>query len=104
MTTMTLVLDEQACLKTIGIIADRMTDAAADHDDICLDLAAADNIDLSVLQVIESARRHAADSGARLTLAHPASPALTALLDRAGFLAAASPADITFWFHGELPQ
>jgi anti-anti-sigma regulatory factor len=104
MTTMTLVLNEDACLKTIGDIAGRLTDAASEHVDISLDLEEAAHIDLSVLQLIESARRHAAEGGGSVTLARPASPALAALLDRAGFLAAASPADITFWFHGELPQ
>lgn len=104
MTTMTLVLNDDACLKTVGDIADRLRDAASEHDSICLDLATAGNMDLSILQLIESARRNAAEGGAVVTLAQPASPALAALLDRAGFLAAASPADITFWFHGELPQ
>jgi anti-anti-sigma regulatory factor len=104
MTTMTLVLNDDACLKTIGDIAGRLQDAASEHDSICLDLTAAVNIDLSILQLIEAARRHAANGGAAVTLSQPASPALAALLDRTGFLAAASPADITFWFHGELPQ
>jgi ABC-type transporter Mla MlaB component len=104
MTTMTLVLNEDACLKTISDIAARLQDAASEHDSICLDLTAAGNIDLSILQLIEAARRHAANGGAAVTLSQPAASALAGLLDRTGFLAAASPADITFWFHGELPQ
>jgi len=104
MTTMTLVLNDDACLKTIGDISDRLRTAVAEHDNISLDLDGVTHIDLSIVQLIESARRHVADTGGSLTLARPAPAPLAALLDRAGFLNSASPADMTFWFHGDSPQ
>lgn len=104
MATMQMVLGEDACMKTIGAIAERMKDAIADHPAVELDLAAATRADLSLIQSIEAARREAGRADCALTLAAPAAPALTALLDRAGFLTAATPADIDFWFHGAMPQ
>ena len=54
--------------------------------------------------LVLAARAHLEHEGAQLRLAQPAGPALVALLDRAGFLGDPQPADIDFWFHGELPQ
>lgn len=60
--------------------------------------------DLSLLQLVESARAHARTGGGSVTLSTPADAALAAVLDRAGFMGAMTPQDIDFWFHGELPQ
>jgi len=104
MATMQMVLGEDACMKTIGAIAEQMRDAIADHPAVELDLAAATRADVSLIQLVEAARREAVRADCVLSLAAPATPALTTLLDRAGFLTAATPADIDFWFHGALPQ
>jgi hypothetical protein len=78
--------------------------AIAAHADIALDLAETCELDLSFLQLVEATRRCCSEEGKSLRLLQPAGPALAELLDRAGFIAAASADDIAFWFHGEQPQ
>lgn len=104
MATMRMVLGEDACMTSIGDLAERMRSAIADHPAVELDLGDATRADLTVIQLIEAARREAARCDRALTLAAPATPAFAALLDRAGFLTAATSADHDFWFHGALPQ
>jgi hypothetical protein len=52
-------------------------------------------VDLSFVQLIESARRTAREAGASFRLAGPATGLLRETLERGGFLAA--PADREFW-------
>lgn len=71
---------------------------------LTLDLTAVAAPDLSVLQLVESARAQARMGGGSVRLSAPAADALAALLARAGFTGAMAPEDIDFWFHGVLPQ
>jgi len=71
---------------------------------LTLDLTAVAAPDLSVLQLVESARAQARVGGGSVQLSAPAADALAALLERAGFMGAMTPEDIDFWFHGVLPQ
>lgn len=71
-----------------------------DHEDAPqLSLPAEAVIDLSFLQLVESARLHAAESGKELTLSEPASGALLETLRRGGFLEGMSDPDSKFWLH-----
>ncbi|MBO9499111.1 MAG: STAS domain-containing protein [Novosphingobium sp.] len=79
-------------------------DVCASGEDVLMDCTALGEVDLSFLQIVIAARAQLEDAGASLRLAAPAGEALTALLDRAGFLTALTPADLDFWFHGERPQ
>jgi len=69
-----------------------------------LDIDALVEADLSFVQLLHAARAHLATEGKSIRLARPAGPAVTALLERAGFLADPAPADIDFWFHGDCPR
>ncbi len=100
----TMVVDEDARLETIPAIAERLTGLVNDHAAVRIDIADDIRCDLSFLQLVGAVRGFAAQNDCALSLARPASPSLAALLDRAGYLAAATPADIDFWFHGETPQ
>ncbi|EZP50444.1 STAS domain-containing protein [Sphingomonas sp. CV7422] len=104
MATNSLVFNENACLQSIGDIAGPLLESIDAHADTVIDLSQATRIDLSILQLLVSARRHADQIGHDLRLAQPADARLTTLLDAAGFLTAIVPADATFWFHGDLPQ
>lgn len=104
MTSTLVVLREDACMKTIGLLAEQMLNAAVPGADVQIDIADAVNADLSLVQLIEATRRHGAQVGATVALAAPAGAPVQAVLQRAGFLTDPSPADIAFWFHGELPQ
>lgn len=92
---------------TVRSVADfngQLSTAFESHADVVLDLAALKELDLSFVQLIHAARSHRDNAGGTLRLAKPANEAVTALLGRAGFLTQPDPADVDFWFHGDLPQ
>jgi anti-anti-sigma regulatory factor len=101
-TTVTAAGD--VCLPSIGLLATELTAAFDSGEAVRLDLSAVAGPDLSVVQLIQSARASAALGGCDFTLAAPADATLTALLDRAGFLAGLSDDDRLFWFHGDIAQ
>jgi len=73
----------------------RLAEAMAGPGAVAADVAADASVDLSFVQLIESARRTARESGGPFRLARPADGALREILERGGFLAA--PADRQFW-------
>ena len=73
-----------------------------DASSISVDCSGISEVDLSLVQLLLSARRTAASFGKGLTLAHPAQGALRDILVRGGFLRADSPADErAFWLKSE---
>lgn len=91
------------CLPTIGLLADDLSQAFAASDAVRLDLSAVAAPDLSVVQLVESARRAARDDGRDFALTAPVGDPFRALLARAGFIPA-SDDDALFWFHGDSAQ
>lgn len=91
-------------VRNAGDFAEQLLGFVQAGEDIDMDLSKLAEVDLSFVQLVLAARSHVEQEGARFGLAQPATPALAALLDRAGFLGDPQPADIDFWFHGELPQ
>lgn len=88
---------------TVRTVADfrAALDVALGSDgELTLDIGNLTDADLSFVQLVEAARR----TPRALRLAQPATGAVAALLDRAGFVADADPATIDFWFHGVRPQ
>lgn len=77
----------------------RAADEAAKSDaaGIEIDIAGVTDADLTLVQLIESARRSAALSGTPLRLSAPASGAVLALLQRGGFLGDEDPQRAAFW-------
>ncbi len=69
-----------------------------------IDLGAVEDADLSLLQLLQALRTAAEAAGRVVRLRSPAPAPVAALLERAGFLAAPSPQDLDFWFHGEAVQ
>lgn len=91
-------------VRSVTEFSQHLIAAMEDHGDVALDLSALEEVDLSFVQLVLSARSHGAAEGRTLRLAQPAGEAVTALLRRAGFLTDPDPGDIDFWFHGDLPQ
>ena len=60
-------------------------------------------VDLSFVQVIESARRSAERDGKTINLSKPAGPNIRRVLERGGFLTGA-PDAVRFWLHEEVTQ
>ena len=67
---------------------------------VVADLSAVTEIDLTFIQLIESARRKAVETGRNLTLRHPASGAVLEVLLRGGFLHDATSDRARFWLQG----
>ena len=74
------------------------------ESDLEIDLSQIEEVDLSLPQLLTSLRVAAAELGRTVRLRSPAPTPVAALLERAGFLAAATPQDLEFWFHGERAQ
>jgi anti-anti-sigma regulatory factor len=79
-------------------------DALAEEGAIHIDIADVTDADLSFVQILCALRVSAADAGREVRLRTPVPAPVAALLERAGFLAAPTPQDLDFWFHGERAQ
>jgi hypothetical protein len=67
-----------------------------------IDLDGCVETDLSLIQLIESARKTAAAQSKFISLTKPANDTVRATLERAGLFDALSPADAKFWLHKEV--
>jgi hypothetical protein len=89
--------------KSVGLhsIADThrtLCEALADHDRVAIDTSELQELDLSLIQLLEAARLTAADLGKHLTLTAPADGPLSEMLRRGGFLVPNSES-ARFWMH-----
>jgi hypothetical protein len=73
----------------------RLTKLMAASSAVVADVAPDASVDLTFIQLLESARRTAREASGSFRLARPADGALLETLERGGFLAA--PADRDFW-------
>lgn len=97
-------LSPSVTVRSIAELRQALLEGFEAGDQIELDAGNVAEVDLSFLQLIHAARDQAQRDGKTIRLRQPAGPAIAALLERAGFLAAAAPDDLDFWFHGESPQ
>ena len=99
-----LVLDGNLTIRNIESVHLKLTDAISRRSQIVIDCRSADEVDVSMVQLLLAARAGAASAGRRLVLAHPADGALLDVLVRGGFLqpAGAQPhPDTSFWLNAE---
>jgi anti-anti-sigma regulatory factor len=89
-------------MRGVSEFASQLLEACQTHSHVVLDINAVEEVDLSFLQAIHAAHRHMEDKNGTLRLARPARGAVASLLKSAGF--SVDPANVDFWFHGELPQ
>jgi ABC-type transporter Mla MlaB component len=102
-----LVLDGTLTIRTIEEAHSRLIEAMHDDTRLEIDCSAADDVDVSFIQLLLAARASARKRGRSVALAAPASGALLDALTRGGFLAAAGnlPAeDDAFWLKGASAQ
>lgn len=71
---------------------------------ITIDISRVTEADITLPQLIESARRSAAIEGREIRLSQPADGAVLQLLRRGGFLDSSDPARVDFWLQGTTPQ
>ena len=86
-----------ANIRDIRARHDQLSIALRQSEIINLDLAACIEPDLSFVQLVYAARRHAEASGKTLSLTSPVDNALRDVLHRGGFLHGAE--DRAFWLH-----
>lgn len=86
-----------ADVRAIAGCRDTLMKALEHGSDIHVDLSALTDVDLTLVQLITSARRFAAATGKALALKVPAGDALRSILERGGFLGSAQ--DREFWLH-----
>ncbi len=94
-------LSGDVTIQTIGHAHARLTDAFAAGAEVTLSLDGVASADLTLVQLIEAARRSAREAGGSLALATPAADAVLDLLHRGGFLAGAGQRE--FWLHSGGP-
>lgn len=86
-------------IRAITAIHRRLLDALTRADAVVVDLATVSDPDVTLVQTIEAARRHAAATGKSLSLQQPADGDLADVLERGGFLV--RPNDRGFWLGRE---
>ena len=86
-----------ADIQTIAGLHQQLLQALQHQGGVKLTVSADTNVDLTFVQLVESARRFAAAGGKTLALSAPAPAGLHDILKRGGFLTAA--ADRMFWLH-----
>lgn len=83
-------------IKTVAVAHQRLVDAFGDASGaLTADVADDAAVDLTFVQLVESARRTAREADLAFSLARPAAGQLRETLERGGFLAA--PDDQQFW-------
>ena len=91
-------------MRTVADFRSELREACGSHSSILLDIGGVTEADLSFVQVVYAARYQMDSLGGWVEGCRPgaAGAPIATLLQRAGFTT--NPADIDFWFHGELPQ
>ncbi|MBW8298247.1 MAG: STAS domain-containing protein [Hydrogenophaga sp.] len=92
-------LENAKNIRNISQLHPEILTALSGTKPVVLDLAGELEVDLSFVQLVESARLYAGAHGKALTLAQPASGSLLDVLERAGFIETASHEDALFWLH-----
>lgn len=88
---------EPQTVRTIAGLHKSLLQALQKCRTVQLGLQAGTETDLTFVQLVEAARRHATAKGKAIALKEPASGSLREVLERGGFLAA--PAARSFWLH-----
>lgn len=89
-------------IRMIGSVHAWLAEALSGHQHVTASIDPDAQVDLNLVQVIESARRTSLEDGKTLTLAAAAEGGLLEVLRRGGFLAARNAELRTFWLAGEV--
>lgn len=94
----------KSTIRTISDAFQTLNEALSLNKSVIINVDAAEEIDLSFVQLIEAARIQSKSAGIQLSLSAPADGVLLAVLKRGGFLDVATPEDQKFWLHREALQ
>ena len=96
----TVEFSGELTIRSMANVHRQLLDAFAGHSSVTGRVADDAAVDLTFVQLIESARRSARDDGKTFRLASAATGSLLETLERGGFLADAERRD--FWLSGDL--
>ncbi|MCJ2183967.1 STAS domain-containing protein [Novosphingobium sp. 1949] len=101
---MLVTLGQSATIRTVHEVRNALLEGFEKDGAVTVDAARVEEVDLSLIQLLDAARTHAAAKGLAFALTAPANAALAAMLERNGFLTAPSSAELAFWLQGETQQ
>jgi ABC-type transporter Mla MlaB component len=96
-----LVLDGLCTVRTSEDVHAKLLEMTARYPALEIDCSAAEEVDLSFVQLLLAARLSAGLGGRSVRLTHPAGGLLRAALERGGFLSEAETANRAFWLGTE---
>lgn len=97
-------ISDSIVIGNISDVSDLIFSAFDQKRPITIDISRVTDADITLPQLIESARRSAAIEGREIRLSQPADGAVLQLLRRGGFLDSSDPARVDFWLQGTTPQ
>lgn len=100
----TLSLSGSLTVSTIETAYVQVVEALSDCEGLRLDISEISEIDLTFVQLIEAARRHASEAGGGLSLCAPADGSVLEVLRRGGFLDDDGSGRTQFWLQGASDQ
>lgn len=99
-----LTLPKTLTIKNILEAQEKILSAIGNKKDTILEIAEDAQVDLSFVQLVVAARKHAEEKAGRVLLARPATGELHEALKRGGFLDEMTPDAAQFWLHQEQTQ
>jgi ABC-type transporter Mla MlaB component len=90
----------EVTISNIGQAHEQLAAALHEQQSLTVDIADVSETDLTFVQLLESARRKASETGVRLSLSKPATGSVLEVLQRGGFLDDATSDRATFWLQG----
>ena len=97
-------ISDSIVIGNISDVHDLILRAFDQKKPITIDISRVTEADITLPQLIESARRSAAIEEREIRLSQPAEGAVLQLLRRGGFLDTSDPARVDFWLQGTTPQ
>ncbi|PIB91206.1 STAS domain-containing protein [Caulobacter sp. FWC2] len=95
---------DNVTISNISDARDILLDAFESNNSITIEIAGLEEADLTFIQLIESARRSAAESNRSIQLREPAQGAVLQVLQRGGFLDPDDRDRMNFWLQGATEQ
>nr|WP_298102412.1 STAS domain-containing protein [uncultured Shinella sp.] len=96
-----LTLPNALTIKNILAVKEIILDSLAKNSTTILDIDEQAQVDLSFVQLVAAARKHAESQAGQVLLARPATGDLYDVLKRGGFLDEMTPDAAHFWLHQE---